>query len=328
MSYSHLNRSERFLLHRMRIEGYSVSAIARALQRHRSTVYRELKRNALGPASYVGAKAHTMYRDRLRWKRHRPRRDHTRLMGYVSLKLAEHWSAEQIAGRLKLDYPAAPDMRISFMTIYRFVFCNAAPGGTLWKCFRQSRKKKRKRYGSNDQRGHLQGRTLIDDRPSLVANQSRFGDWEADTMRGCTKGAYLATFVERKSLFTVVRRMKNRSAAELNRVAEVAFKTIPKALRKTLTVDNGKEFAFFSALQKALGFSIYFAHPYASWERGINENTNGLLRQYFPRKTAIENYSHQYIATAVRELNNRPRKKLNYRTPHEVFNEQCVALDM
>lgn len=249
-------------------------------------------------------------------------------MTYIQKKLKRYWSPEQISGRLRLDYSHTPAMRISWMTIYRSIRADRAAGGTLWQCLRQSRKKKRKRYGSNDQRGHLQGRTFIDERPPIVDAQSRFGDWEADTMWGTSRKAYLATFVERKSLYLIARKMNDRTASALNRAAVAGFKAIPKALRKTLTVDNGKEFAAFMELQRRLGLAVYFAHPYAAWERGINENTNGLLRQFIPKKTDLAHYSEQAIRKAVQRINHRPRKKLRYRTPHEVFKNACVALDM
>jgi IS30 family transposase len=242
--------------------------------------------------------------------------------------LKRYWSPEQIAGRIRLDYPHDPTMRISWMTIYRYVRADREAGGTLWRYLRQARKKKRKRYGSNDQRGHLQGRTFIDERPAAVDARSRFGDWEADTMWGISRNAYLATFVERKSLYLIARKMNNRSARSLNEAALSGFKTIPKPLRKTLTVDNGKEFAGFSELQRRLGTDIYFAHPYAAWERGANENINGLLRQFLPKKTDLANYSEYLIRQAVKLINHRPRKKLGYRTPHEVFKMATVALDL
>ena len=328
MPYHHLNRDERKVIHHMRIAGFSISNTAQALGRHRSTIYRELKRNALGPNSYVDERAHAMYRRRLFWTRSRPRRDHFPLMTYIQKKLKQYWSPEQIAGRIRIDYPHDSVMRVSWMTIYRSIGADRETGGALCQYLRQSRKKKRKRYGSNDQRGHLQGRTFIDERPQIVNAQSRFGDWEADTMWGTSRNAYLATFVERKSLYLIARKMNDRTASALNRAAVAGFKTIPRNLRKTLTVDNGKEFAAFMELQRRLGADIYFAHPYAAWERGINENTNGLLRQFIPKKTDLAHYSEQAIRKAVQRINHRPRKKLGYRTPHEVFQHACVALDM
>jgi len=328
MPYHHLNRAERKVIHHMRIEGFSVASMAKALGRHRSTIYRELKRNALGPNSYVWNKAHTRYRRRLFWKRPRPQLAHLELTRYIQKKLKRYWSPEQIAGRLHLDYPHDPTMRISWMTIYRYVRADREAGGTLWRYLRQARKKKRKRYGSNDQRGHLQGRTFIDERPTAVDARSRFGDWEADTMWGISRNAYLATFVERKSLYLIARKMKDRSSSALNRAAIAGFKTVPRALRKTLTVDNGKEFAAFIELQRRLGAAVYCAHPYAAWERGTNENTNGLLRQFIPKKTNLAYYSEQAIREAVKRINHRPRKKLGYRTPHEVFKMATVALDL
>lgn len=328
MPYHHLNRAERGVIHRMRIEGFSVAQMAAALGRHRSTVYRELKRNAAGPRSYVDAVAHTRYRKRIRWPRRRPRQEHRALMRYVHQGLKRYWSPEQIAGRLSVDYPEDPSMRICTMTIYRYVAADRRADGGLWQYLRQSRKKKRKRYRSNDQRGQLQGRTFIEDRPAIVDEQGRYGDWEADTVWGSTRTAYLATFVERKSLYLIARKLPDRTARSLNRAAYRAFQVLPEALRKTVTVDNGKEFAAFEELERKIGASIYFAHPYAAWERAINENINGLLRQFLPKKTDLAAYSGQAIQRAVTLLNNRPRKKLGYQTPNEVIKNAVVALDM
>lgn len=325
MSYQHLSREERICIHRWRLERVPVGDMAERLARSPSTIYRELRRNAEGPNCYVGVRAHVMYRKRIRWNRRKLRQGCRALMDFVRRKLRQCWSPEQIACALRVIFPDDPQMRICVMTIYRFVATNKMLGGKLYRYLRHSAKKKRKRYGSNDKRGHMQGRTFIEERPEIVDAQERCGDWEADTMRGCTKGEYLATFVERKTLYTIVRKMKDRSAAELLRAARSAFKNIPTALRKTMTVDNGKEFACFPLLEEQLGFKVYFAHPYASWERGINENTNGLLRQYVPKKTAIESYTYQFIAAVTKQLNHRPRKKLAFKTPYEAFWTECCT---
>ena len=328
MPYHHLTRAERHSLHCLRIAGHSAAEIARVLERHPSTIYREWRRNASGPRCYGWSKAHTMYRRRRCGIRRRARRDHARLMGYVCEHLKGFWSQEQISGRLRRDFPKDTAMRISHMTVYRYVANDRQAGGSLWRCLRQARKRKRKRYGSLDQRGHLQGRVMIDQRPSIVERRARIGDWEGDTMWGSTHRAYLATFVERRSGYLLAQAMPDRSASALTCAARRAFASIPRALRHTLTVDNGKEFARFRELEQTVGTIVYFAHPYASFERGTNENTNGLIRQYLPKKTDLANYTARRIRRAVRDLNHRPRKRLGYRTPHEVFQQAVLALDM
>ena len=157
MLYHHLTRQERFVIHRMRVAGFGANEMAQALGRHRSTIYRELRRNALGPKQYVGPVAHTMYRKRRKRVCLRPRRDHRKLMAYVHEKLHKYWSPEQIAGRLQIDFPARPTMRIAPITIYRYVWLNKASGGKLHTCLRHSRKKKRKRHGTTDRRGRIVG---------------------------------------------------------------------------------------------------------------------------------------------------------------------------
>jgi len=254
-----------------------------------------------------------MYRHRRCGVRRRARRENARLMGYVCERLKEFWSREQISGRLRLDFHKDTTMQISHMTAYRCVAIERRVGGSLWRCLRQARKRKRKRYGSSDQRGHLQGHTMIDQRPSIVARRARIGDWEGDTVWGSTRPA--PTWPPSSSVgggYLLAQRMPDRTAQALTRAARRAFTSIPCALRHTLTVNNGKE----------------FAHPYASYERGTNENTNGLLRQYIPKKTDLVKYTARRIRRAAEALNHRPRKRLAYRTPHEVFHQAVLALEM
>jgi IS30 family transposase len=159
-----------------------------------------------------------------------------------------------------------------------------------------------------------------------VNRKQRFGDWEADTIEGVGKKGYVATFVERKSKFLVAYPLKNKTAESFTKGAARAFRSIPETGRKTITVDNGKEFAAHKDLARILGATVYFAHPYHSWERGLNEHTNGLIRQYLPKSRTLLDLSARELARIVWRLNNRPRKSLGYRTPREVFFKQPLAL--
>lgn len=199
------------------------------------------------------------------------------------------------------------------------MYRDALQGGSLFICLCRRHKKRRRQrcYGSG--RGLIPGRISIAERPALVGLRQRFGDWEGDTVEGAKGGGHIASHVERKSRYLVAAKLANKTAEAMATAAILTFRRIPQTLRKTLTLDNGKEFARFKDIEKATGLMIYFADPYSAWQRGTNENTNGLLRRYFPKGTDFRNISDQRLASAVRKLNHRPRKCLGYRTPHEVF---------
>jgi len=184
---------------------------------------------------------------------------------------------------------------------------------------RQGQKKRRKRLSGKDKRGVIPNRTFIDDRPAIVDDKSKMGNWEGDTVEGGNKKGYIATFVERKSKFLVGYTLANKTTDGLVRKAKSAFAKIPEEYLETLTVDNGKEFANHEELAIATKTTVYFAHPYHSWERGLNEHTNGLLRQYFPKGMRLDDLSHQELAKVIRKINNRPRKSLGYRTHREIL---------
>ena len=179
-----------------------------------------------------------------------------------------------------------------------------------------------------DGRGRIRNRVSIEQRPAKVDSRRRFGDWEGDTVHGAGHSGMIMTCVERKSGFLITSKMKDGTSARLNAAKERAFRIIPPKLRQTLTVDNGKEFAGHEQLSERLQLPIYFAHAYSSNERATNENTNGLLRQYFPKKTDFRDISHHALAHVTNRLNNRPRKRLNYLTPLEVLTKAGFALQM
>ena len=234
----------------------------------------------------------------------------------------KYYSPEQIAGRIKLDYPDDLAMRVSHESVYQYIWEDKKQDGELYKNLRQGRKKHKKRYGKKDNRGVIPNEKSIDERPEIVNKKERFGDWEGDLIIGHNHKGAINTQVERLSKFTSAVKMKDKTAVFMEKATIKAYSDIPEKLRLTMTYDNGTEMANHEKIAKKLGIDIYFAHPYHSWERGLNENTNGLLRQYFPKGTDFTKITQADVDKAVKALNNRPRKTLKYRTPKEVFTEQ------
>ena len=326
MPYTHLADTERDRLQIFLDKGHKIQDIATQLSRHRSTIYREIARNRSGNF-YISGKAHVKAHNRRQQSCVRTKIDDAALMKKVRSRLQNDHSPEQIAGRLKLEYPSNSKFHVSHETIYKYVYtCIRNGDDALRQHLRHSHIQRRKRLSSRDKRGIIPGRTLIDSRPAIVERKSRRGDWEGDTIEGAKKRGYIATFVDRKSKYLTASALRFKTAQELLRGACRAFRKIPPSLRKTMTIDNGKEFASHFQLRDLLGLRVFFAHPYHSWERGLNEHTNGLLRQYFPKNMPLDKVTQNELEQIVRKINNRPRKALGYRTPREVFFNLPVAL--
>jgi IS30 family transposase len=321
MSYVQLTSEERYVIYHLKLFKLSLREIARRLGRHHTTISRELKRNGPIIASWVywHQGAHEQALQRRKQPRHYRRRAHVPLVRYVERSLRAEWSPDVIAAKLKLEYPDDIKMRVSIETVYRWIYRDASQGGQLFGCLCRCHKKRRRQHRYGTGRGLIPGRVSIDLRPDLVATRQRFGDWEGDTVEGAKGSGNITTHVERKSRYLIAGKLANKTATATAQVTTTAFRRIPKALRHTLTLDNGKEFARFRDIEKNTGLTVYFADPYSAWQRGANENTNGLLRRYFPKGMDFRNVTEKSLAEAVRKLNHRPRKCLNYRTPHEVF---------
>jgi transposase, IS30 family len=322
MTFQHLSEQERSCIFHQQQYGFTQAEMARRLKRHRSTIGRELKRFKQHPAwpcyrQYFPDSADQMARQQrskprgMRWVKNR------RVLAYVKTRLKWEWSPEQISGRLATDYPDDPAMRVTHPSIYSYIRSDRQSGGTLWKCLRQSSKIRRKAYGSGTRASRIPNRVGIDQRPASVETRRQSGHWEADTMLG--SGGRLATCVERKSRYVIIARLPDGTACQFNAAAIRRFGKIARHQRKTLTTDNGSEFIEHQKLSSRLGFKTYFADPFASWQRGTNENTNGLIRQYFPKGCDLSAVSHQRVARIEKKLNNRPRKCLGYKTPAEVL---------
>lgn len=314
MAYTQLTQEQRYQIQALLKMEHSQTEIAEVLGTHRSTISREVKRN-LGKRGYRPQQAHQFALNR---------RKKTKLTigeetwALVEEKILEDWSPEQITGRLK-----EIGVSISHEHIYQYVYADKRAGGELWTHLR-CQKKRRKRAGGRDRRGQIPGRVSIEQRPAVVEERTRLGDWEGDTIIGHGHKGALLTLVDRKSGYTLIGRLSKREAQQVvNRSAEL-LSLMPYV--ETLTVDNGKEFAGHAKIKDQTGADVYFAHPYASWERGTNENTNGLIRQYLPKKRRLDDVEEHQIVEIMRKLNHRPRKRLAFKTPHEVFFEESVAV--
>jgi IS30 family transposase len=320
VDYKHLTEEERYQIDDLRREGFNQKQIAKKIKRSPSTLSRELRRNE-GERGWRPKQAQHKSVDRLAARgSNNARKISEAIWQYAEKHLTEdQWSPQQIAGRAKLEGLET----ISHETIYQRILEDKNESGNLYTHLR-CKKKRKKRYGSaRSIRGAIPNRVDIDQRPAIVDSRKRTGDWEGDTIIGSHDGgAVIASMVERKSRFTVLAKSKNKTSKEVTE--SINQHMLPIAdLVHTITLDNGKEFSFHEMLAAMLDAKIYFAKPYHSWERGLNENTNGLVRQYFQKKIPFDSITNHELQRVVKKLNNRPRKCLGYKTPFEVFSKSC-----
>ena len=316
MPYTHLAQEERFLIQNLFQEGGSLRKIAKQLGRSPSTVSREVKRNK-GKRGYRYKQANEFAERRRREASLTPRKitpEHWAMIEH--LLVHEHWSPEQIAGRLRRKEAVS----ISPKWIYYYIWADKAAGGTLYKSLRRRGKKPNRRGRDGSGRGVIPGRVDISKRPTEVEDKSRVGDWEADTIVGTKHLGAIVSLVDRKSKFTFLSKVDAKKAEEVSN-AMLSDLGAVKELVHTITADNGKEFAGHSRVSEELEAGFYFAAPYHSWERGLNEHTNGLVREFFPKSEDLRKIDAAEIKMVQDMLNNRPRKVLDYRTPAEVFYE-------
>lgn len=319
MPYRHLTTFERKAIYYRHNSGESYRSIGRLLDRHHTTIMREVKRNKPPYYDYYDVAADEKAIARRKQPRHATKRSNVLLYGTVINKIYQGWSPDAIAGRLKKDNPQDKSMHVSHETIYQWVIHDFKAGGELYKDLakRHKKRKKQKKYG--DLRGQIKDRVSIRERPPIVEERARIGDWEGDLIEGKRGSGFIVTHVERTSRYLIAEKIENKQATLFNEATLALFKAIPEHKRLTLTLDNGKEFSAFKALEEPLNFTIYFADPYCSWQRGTNEHTNGLIRRYFPKKTDFSTITNKQLQEVVNTINCRPRKILNYRTPEEVF---------
>jgi IS30 family transposase len=316
MGYRHLNIDEREVILKMGAQQIGMRQIAERLGRNAGTISRELSRNVSSTGEYKPHLAQRYYDDRraVSKKPYRLEEDPS-LCRYVKTKLKQYWSPEQISGILKTERR----IDISPVTIYNWIYREEQKAKAMWKFLRQGRRRRRKHRNSPDRRGQMPGRRMIEKRPKVANERKRIGDWEGDTIEGSKGSGFIVTQVERKSRYAVAVKVEDKSAETVTKATLKKMKKLPPETIKTMTFDNGKEFAGFKELERELEMRSYFARPYHSWERGTNENTNGLLRQFFPKGMDFSTILESDIDNVLKLLNNRPRKCLSYRTPTEVF---------
>jgi transposase, IS30 family len=314
MTYHQLTQEERYLIAAQRMCGYTPAQMARVLGRHRSTVVRELRRNATHHDSdYRAEKAHS-YAVARRRRCRRGARFSAADMARVARLIRRRWSAEQISGTLK----KSGVLCISHETIYRRIRWDKKVGGDLWRHTRIMSKFGRKRYRSHDSRGVLPGKRSIAERPAEVEARRRVGHCEGDTVMGSDMRHCVLTLVERKTGFAIIKKLRARNTDEVTRAATRAIRRHCRNF-KTLTLDNGTEFHNYAVLEQRFPLKVYFATPYHSWERGSNENFNGLLRQYLPKGTCMSAVTQAQCDHIADDLNNRPRKRFDFDTPASLY---------
>ena len=324
MPRHHLTDHERYLITHMHLAKIPKAEIARRLGRHRATIGRELARNpdTFGGYHYESTRRQAAERRSAASRRYKIER-YKPLGAAVRRGLRQRWSPDQISGKIRLAYPDDPKMQISPEAVYLWIYRRHQLGERWHEQLRRRHKRRRVRCvgeRSSGGKGQISGRVGIEKRPAVVDARRRYGDWESDTVEGAKGTGLLATHVERKSRYTLLAKLPDKKAKTLSVATNRVMKGLPQKLRRTGTADNGKEFADFKTIEKQLGMRIYFADPHAPWQRGANENTNGLLRDWWPKGHDMRRVSHAEVARVQRMLNNRPRKCLGYRTPLEVLN--------
>jgi len=310
MKYTQLTQEERYQIFALLKAGHNQTEISMILGRHKSTVSREIRRNK-GLRGYRPKQAQRLAQER-RWAKAQPRLTPTVWANVVTL-LREEWSPEQIS----LWLAEEKCVSISHEWIYHYILLDKSNGGDLYRHLR-CQKQRKKRYGTYSRRGQIPHQVSIEQRPAIVDARTRFGNWELDTVIGKNHQQALVTLVERKSRLTLIAKVVRKTAATVAQAIVDLLKPLAPWVH-TLTADNGREFAGHQQIAKALKADFYFAHPFASWERGLNENTNGLIRQYFPKGQDFRTITQHQIEKVMDKLNNRPRKCLGIKTPNQVF---------
>jgi transposase, IS30 family len=316
MSYTHLTPLERNQIYKMRvIDQLSVSVIANEINRSQATISRELKRNLSDAHLYLPDKAQQIAEER--------RQESKELFGSISattidrikyhLELSS--SPRQMSGRMK----AEDSISISHETIYQLIYANHCGLGEYKKHLRQKQKKRRRRKGANQKRSTIPNRVGIENRPPIADLKTQIGHWEGDTVIGSNHNGAIFTYVDKASKYLVAGLINNKKASQVNARTIELFKEVKPAFRNTITFDNGTEFSKHEELAEKLELDIFFANPHSPWERGLNEHTNGLIREFLPKGTNFRTVTHEELKKIVDLINNRPRESLDYRTPYEVF---------
>jgi IS30 family transposase len=310
MGYAQLTENQRYQIYALKKAGHKQIRIASLINVDKSTISRELKRNT-GLRGYRPRQAHMLsqYRKTVKYKS----RISSESWEDIDRLIQEDLSPEQTSVWLKKN----TDTKVSHEWIYVHIRQDKQNGGTLHTHLR-CKKKRRKKYGSNSLQGQLVNRVSIEDRPAIVDSKARIGDWEIDTIIGGSHKQAIVTLTERYTRFTLMAKVKRRTASQVAKVTIEMLKPYMSNLH-TITADNGKEFAAHEEISRVLKADFYFAHPYSSYERGLNENTNGLIRQYFPKGSDFQGITSEDTGKVINKLNNRPRKCLGFQTPNQLF---------
>jgi len=296
------------------------------LKRSKSTICRELQRNSHSWYGYQAAFAQRKFEERKCGQQKHPVLDNPDVIKLVQKGFEKDWAPHVISGRAKLEKHSTS---ISTESIYRLVYRNFRKGGSLWQYLKCYRKRRKHHLGRPDQRGQIPNRVFIDERPKTIENRNRYGHWEGDTMIGRNHKGVIFTGIERKSRYIIAQSVGSKLSQKLNSAVSYIFRSMPARLKKTITVDNGQEFAYHERIAKNTGMDVYFSHPGCPYEKGAIENGNRMIRRYLPKGTDFRSLTSWELTMIIRQLNNMPRKILNYLTPNEVlFNNRKVALQI
>lgn len=325
MRYKHLNYQKRFQILAFWKAGYTQRDIAKEIGVHESTISRELKRNITFVRTKLGSWQYKHdYAQGNANQRHKEKNKFTKFTEeakiFVREKLQQNWSPDQISGYAKKHNLFS----ISGEWIYQFILQDKNKYGKLYLHLRHQNKKYRKRYGSPKRQGPIKNRRFIDERPAIVNEKKRIGDWEIDTIIGRQQKQAVVSIVERVSKKTILKKVETKTAAKVTEATIAGLKSSGAVF--TITADNGSEFAYHENISKELNTEFYFAHPYSSWERGLNENTNGLVRQYLKKGSSFTDVTDEHLSFIADQLNNRPRRSLGYASPNEIFTKEMGTI--
>jgi len=318
MGYTHIKYADRIVIQKLLAKQYEQKEIARIVGKHPSTISREIKKNRSG-FFYFANEANQKCKKRRTANNQNKLLSNTELWNDVYEGLINKHSPEQIEGRQKLLHGANKEKVVSKETIYSMIYYLESKGQKIAHHLRYGKKKRNRRINKQENRLLKAKKRSIHKRPKVVNNKKRLGDWEADTVEGSKGTGLIGTFVERKSRYLVAGMLPTKHSEILNMKARDIFSDIDNNYLHTITCDQGTEFSGYTDLEQILNCKIYFADKASPWQRGLNENTNGLIRQFFPKKTSFKNVNDVELKKAVALLNHRPRKSLGFRTPHEAF---------
>jgi IS30 family transposase len=318
--YNHLSLDKRNVIEAMLNIGSSQKNIATATGFSESSISYEISKNTHPSGTYSAEYAEAQATKRRDGSKKRRVLSNQKIVEYIDKKLKEYWSPEQISGRGKIEEDL---IEVSTESIYEYIYLPENRTKELWKYLRRSRKRpKKQKPGRSKRKGcNIHNRVSIHKRPEVVNERSRIGDFEGDSVVGARQGndGALGTFSDRTSSLVLIGKMERKCSNEMCRVSTEQLKRIPKSKRHTMTIDNGSEFVCHEAITAITGVQCFFADPYSSWQRGANENTNGLIRQFFPKGTSFKHVTQEDVDRVANLLNNRPRKRLGFKTPLEVF---------